>query len=218
MIIDAIVLAGGRSSRLSGRPKSALLYQGATLLDRTVQAAIDAGSRSIVVVGTARPTLAGSAADGGRIVLTREDPPFGGPAAGIGAGMAVLDGAKTEPGTVVLVLACDLPEVGAALAPVLAALPLADGIDGVVLADYAGIHQPLTAAYDRAALASSLESRRRHAPLDGLSMRALIGDLRLRPVQATAGAADDIDTWTDAAKHGMSVPPEFASTNVWEES
>lgn len=218
MIIDAIVLAGGRSSRLSGRPKSALLYQGATLLDRTVQAAIDAGSRSIVVVGTARPTLADGTRSGGRIVLTREDPPFGGPAAGIGAGMSTLDGSGTEPGTIVLVLACDLPEIGIAIAPVLAALPLADGTDGVVLADEAGIHQPLTAAYDRVALADSLESRRRHAPLDGLSMRALVGDLRLSVVRAPAGAADDIDTWTDAAKHGMSVPPEFASTIAREES
>jgi molybdopterin-guanine dinucleotide biosynthesis protein A len=217
VIIDAIVLAGGRSSRLSGRAKSELVYQGATLLDRTVQAAIDAGSRSIVVVGTARPSLV-DAGKPARIVLTREDPPFGGPAAGIGAGMASLDAANTNPGTAVLVLACDLPQIGAALAPVLAALPLTDGVDGVVLADQSGIHQPLTAVYDRVALANSLEARRRHAPLDGLSMRALVDGLRLSAVRAPAGTADDIDTWADAARHGVSVPPEFASTIAREET
>jgi len=40
----------------------------------------------------------------------------------------------------------------------------------------------------------------------------------LRAVRAAAGAADDIDTWVDAAQHGMSVPPEFASTSIREES
>ena len=39
MEFDAIILAGGRSSRLGGVPKSGLIYDGATLLERSLQAA-----------------------------------------------------------------------------------------------------------------------------------------------------------------------------------
>ena len=49
---DAVILAGGRASRLGGIDKTALVAKGSTLLERAVQAA--AGAEKIVVV-SARP-------------------------------------------------------------------------------------------------------------------------------------------------------------------
>ena len=49
MEFDAVILSGGRSSRLGGVPKSGLIYDGATLLERSLQAA--GGAAAAVVVG-----------------------------------------------------------------------------------------------------------------------------------------------------------------------
>lgn len=83
-LFDAIVLAGGRALRL-GTSKPQLVVAGARLLDHVLTATRDA--RATVVVGP--DELASEA-----YVLTREDPPFGGPVAGTAAGLAALpDGA-----------------------------------------------------------------------------------------------------------------------------
>ena len=37
MEFDAVILAGGRSSRLGGVPKAGLVYDGATLLERSLR-------------------------------------------------------------------------------------------------------------------------------------------------------------------------------------
>ena len=49
MLIDALILGGGRSSRLDSIPNARLGYRGRTLLENTV-AAVQA-LRSVVVVG-----------------------------------------------------------------------------------------------------------------------------------------------------------------------
>ncbi|MCW2748049.1 MAG: molybdopterin-guanine dinucleotide biosynthesis protein, partial [Nocardioidaceae bacterium] len=107
---DAIVLAGGRGARMGGVDKSALTRDGVSLLARTCHA-LDAAT-SIVVVGhsTASDVLT-------RVRYALEDPPFGGPAAGIGAGLHALE-ESAEP--LVVVVACDLPYVDRALPRVLA--------------------------------------------------------------------------------------------------
>ena len=193
MLLDAIVLAGGRSSRLSGTPKSALLFGGASLLQRTVGAASIA--RRIVVVGEAAMLeLAGPLPDA--VLVTREDPPFGGPAAGIGAGMAALAGSSDF----TLVLACDMPEVGAAVRELLAAVR--PGSDGAVAIDARQHPQHLVAVYNTARLADALTGR----SLDGLSVRALASSLRLDPVDAPPGSTDDVDTWADAERFGIQAP------------
>jgi molybdopterin-guanine dinucleotide biosynthesis protein A len=201
MVMNAIVLAGGRSSRLAGTPKARLLYRGTTLLDLAVKAATDAGARRVVVVG-ATPTGVG-----GRILLTREDPPFGGPVAGIGAGVLALEGATgtepTESGDLTLVLACDLPHVARAVAALTAALPMPAEADGLMLVDGERMGQPLTALYRSAALGRALSACREHGGLDGLSMRALIRSLRLHEVASPAGATDDVDTPEDAKAYGI---------------
>lgn len=108
----AVILAGGLSRRLGGVPKAGLMYEGKTLLARTVDGAAQAiaqttdqlatqpttsggvaGTRArIVVVGPEEKTREWLAdAESGRdVVFVQEDPPFSGPAAGIAAGLAVL--------------------------------------------------------------------------------------------------------------------------------
>ncbi|WP_460750573.1 NTP transferase domain-containing protein, partial [Myceligenerans cantabricum] len=86
---DAIVLAGGRASRLDGAAKPALVSDGVPLLHLALDAA--GGARRTAVVGPddlAAPIAAHPTAH--RTVLTREDPPFGGPAAAIAAALKTL--------------------------------------------------------------------------------------------------------------------------------
>lgn len=87
-LFDAVVLAGGRSTRLDGRAKADLALDGARLVDRAVGAAVAAGARRTVVVGPEELEVAGA-------IATRERPPFGGPVAAIAAGLAALAAAET---------------------------------------------------------------------------------------------------------------------------
>jgi len=214
MLLDAIVLAGGRSSRLSGEPKAQLLWHGATLLQHTVAAALQAGARLVVVVGPDAPDVQVLDAQGrdARIRFTREDPPFGGPAAAIGAGVRALDELQAPAADVVLVLACDMPEIARAVSALAESLPLA-GSDGVLLIDSSGMRQPLAAAYGRQALADAVTGLRASGTLDGASMRALISRLDLRELTDTAGSTRDVDTWADAAGFGIVTPEHSPSTD-----
>ena len=78
--VDLVVLAGGRGERLGGADKAALLVDGRTLLERVLD--VDLGGRVVVVGDTPVP-------DG--VHRTLEDPPGGGPVAGIAAGLDLLD-------------------------------------------------------------------------------------------------------------------------------
>jgi molybdopterin-guanine dinucleotide biosynthesis protein A len=204
MLLDAIVLAGGRSSRLSGVPKAQLLWHGATLLQNTVDAALLGGARRVVVVGPDAPV------PDARILFTREDPPFGGPAAAIGAGIRALDELQTSAADAVLVLACDMPEIARVVTVLVESLPLA-GSHGALLVDSSGMRQPLAAVYGRPALADAVAGLRASGTLDGASMRSLIASLDLRELTDAAGATSDVDTWPDAAAFGIDPPHDAPS-------
>jgi len=139
----------------------------------------------------------------------REDPPFSGPAAGI---VAALDAWRTSGSLdpdLSLVLACDLPLVGAAVPRLMeSSLLLPSDTDGICLADDGGRPQWLTGVYRMAALrtaASALPDRGRDA-----SMRALLADLAIAVVRAPDGSADDIDTWEDLKRHTEGVDDDRA--------
>lgn len=176
---DAIVLAGGRASRLGGAAKPLLEVDGTALLARTVAAARNAGANRIVVVGERM-------LDDPRVEWLREDPPFGGPVAAIVAALPRIEAEWT------LVLACDLPGIDHALA----LLPVRDPReDGTHLTDASGRSQWLTALYRTAALreaAASVPASGRDAPV-----RSLVGALRLSAVHAPEAATRDVDTWED---------------------
>jgi len=199
VLLDAIVLAGGRSSRLSGTPKSGLVLDGATLLERTVLAASDA--RHVAVVGDPG-ALPPASLLSPRLLLTRETPEYAGPAAGIAAGMAVLDALAPSPSDGVLVLACDMPSVATAVVALLAATSVES--PGAIAVDAEGHPQFLTAVYPTRALADALAA---HADaLEGLPVRALLASMTLLEVRVPRGSTDDVDTWEDAARLGVVAP------------
>ncbi|MEZ0446463.1 molybdenum cofactor guanylyltransferase [Cellulomonas sp. ICMP 17802] len=178
---DAVVLAGGRGRRLGGARKPEVVVGGRALLDHALAAVADADR--VVVVGPgdlARPGVA----------TVLEDPPDGGPVAGLAAGLAFLgsDG-------LVAVLACDVPRAGAALPALLAAA--ADDVDGARLVSADGRPQHLVAVYRAASLARSLAAL---PAVRGASMRELLAGLRLVDVPDTGDAAADADTWADVER------------------
>ena len=191
MIFDAIVLAGGRASRLDGASKAELVVGGRSLLSLALDAA--AGSRDIVVVGTPPAVPSG-------VLVTRESPAFAGPAAAIAAGLEALSANPSA--DFVLVLACDVPQSAAAVRTLLARPT--DGPHGVIAVDSEGRRQPLLGVYRTEALACAV--RERGSDIQNLSVRALLSPLDLADVPVPPGSTDDIDTWTDAAGFGISPP------------
>ncbi|WP_241681180.1 molybdenum cofactor guanylyltransferase [Pseudactinotalea terrae] len=180
--LAAVVLAGGRSTRLGGQDKAALLLDGARLVDRVVAAAQAAGAREVVVVGPA------SLVPG--VPVVQEEPPFGGPVAGVAAGLAALGGGSTA----VLVLACDLADPSAAVGALTAAWDGGAEEAGVHLLDEDGRPQWLTGIYRLDSLESALTALGDPA---GQSARRLLSALPVRGVEGPASAAADIDTWED---------------------
>ena len=193
MDFDAIILVGGRSSRLGGSPKPALVSGGATLLERSLAAA--AGARHIVVVG---PEMADLPAG---VLTCREDPPFAGPAAAIAAGLGALRGAG--PAEMVLVLACDMPRVGDAVRALREALPGAAA--GVMASSADGRLQPLAGFYGTAVLERAVQDAAARNALVHGSVFALLANLDVQTVAVPAGSTDDVDTWEDAAALGVAV-------------
>ncbi|HYH35051.1 MAG TPA: NTP transferase domain-containing protein [Nocardioides sp.] len=176
MDVAAVILAGGTAARLDGADKASLEYGGSTFLERALSAARAAGE--VVVVGDAVPTTRPA-------TFVREDPPLGGPVAGIVAGRSAL---AHEPDTVV-VLAVDMPFVS--VDTVARLLEAAAGRDGAVLCDADG-RPRLVAALSLAALDAA-------APADphGASVRALLAPLDLARVAAVGEEARGVDTWRD---------------------
>lgn len=171
-----MILAGGTAVRLDGADKASLEYAGSTFLERALAATAAAGE--VVVVGDAVPTSR-------PVTFVREDPPLGGPVAGLLAGRGAL---AREP-DVLLVLAVDMPFASSATMGRL--LAAAAGRDGAVLCDAEGRAQ-LVLALSAAALDAA-------APVDphGASVRALLAPLDLARVPAEGEEARGIDTWRD---------------------
>lgn len=192
---DAIVLAGGRGSRLGGVNKPEVRLAGRRLLDIALAAV--AGARRVVVVGDVEVPAG--------VLLTREDPPFGGPVAGVDAGFAALSGSGDAPGSPgsldghapwTLLLASDLPGAEAAVAALLASGPGA-GHEGVCLLDDDGRLQWLLGCYRTEALARRL-GERGDPPLT--AMWRLLEPLALHGVRADGASVEDLDTPADAER------------------
>lgn len=207
---NAIILAGGRSSRLDGTPKALLQVAGGTLLAAALHAA--AGAAACAVAGP--PSLAGALEKAGHApLLVREDPPFSGPAAALAAAWTALAdwdrAAGRRPPAWTLVLACDMPFISSAVATLLAAARAADseaasdlqGVDESLLAvDGTGREQPLAALYRTAHLGAAVHQGDRPAGLENLSMRRLLAKVQWRGVAVPAHSTADIDTWADARR------------------
>ncbi|EYR63295.1 molybdopterin-guanine dinucleotide biosynthesis protein MobA [Actinotalea ferrariae CF5-4] len=173
---DAIVLAGGRGERLGGFGKAHIPVAGRPLLEHALDAV--AAARAVVVV--APP---GTAPEGVR--STFEDPPLGGPVAGIAAGLAELPADDDVP---VVVLACDVPGAAPAVPLLLEALRADAGADGATVVDAEGRRQTLVAVYRGAALRAAVRRLDTEGGVDGVSVRRLVVDLRTIGVADPAGS------------------------------
>jgi len=183
----AILLAGGRATRVDGAAKPLFDVGGRTLLQRAVDAA--AGCAPLTVAADAVPGVGG-------VTWVREEPPFGGPAAAVVAVLTAWAAGTAELPEWTFVLACDAPGVEAAVARLRRDLPLLPAdVDGLCLADASSRPQWLTGVYRTAALrrgAAALVDAGR-----GASMRALLDELAIAVVTAPVSETADVDTWED---------------------
>lgn len=182
----AVVLTGGTGRRLGGVAKATLRHAGDPLLEHALAACSDAVET--VVVGpphrTSRP-----------VTWTREDPPGGGPGAGLLAGVDAL----TSGPAWVLVLAVDMPLVTTAtVRRLLAAASPETHVpgqhadrQGAVLVDEAGRLQ-LCAVIERTALAAA-----RPGDPSGVPVHRLLAGLDLAEVPSEHDEALDLDTPAD---------------------
>lgn len=182
-MIAALVLGGGRATRLGGTDKAAIVVDGRPLVEH-VYAALDGA----VVIAVGPDSLA---RPGVRVV--REDPPFGGPVAALAAGLAALAPSVDE----VLVLACDLPRADGIVAQ-LSAATFPDDADAVLLRDAGGRTQWLAGRYRVAALRRAVAAVAR---VDGAAMRQVAASLRIVAVDDDREASIDLDTWPEVESY-----------------
>ena len=174
-----VILAGGTAARMDGVDKASIELGGRTLLAYAVDAFLDADE--VVVVGPAgvrtdRP-----------VTTVFEDPPRGGPVAGLLTGVDAL--LRTP--LLVGVLAVDMPRVTPATMRRLR--EAAAGRDGAFLVDADGRRQ----------LAGVLDAARLHdvrpdlEGQHGMALHRLLAPLDLAEVAATGDEAVDVDSWAD---------------------
>ncbi|GAA4414226.1 hypothetical protein GCM10023168_37690 [Fodinibacter luteus] len=174
--VTVVVLAGGRSVRF-GSDKLAAPLAGTTVLDHLLAAL--PGSWRVVAVGEPRAT-------GREVAWTREDPPGGGPLAGVAAGVAVV---RTG---LVAVVAGDMPYAAPALVALAATLDAAPpGIHAAVGTDDEGVANPLLAVYRAAAVRDALPH-----PAHGRPAKTLLA-LAHVAVPVPGAASRDVDTPRD---------------------
>lgn len=199
--LAAVVLAGGRGTRIGGRDKAELRLGGERLVDRAAAAVRAVGADPVVVVGPERAAVPGCA-------IVREDPPFAGPLAALEAALVVLEGVADD--AWLLLLSCDLVRPDA----VVARLALHDGApmdaDAVVLRDPEGRAQWLAAGYRLGALRTAL------APLAGRTanapLRRVFESVAVGFVDVDAAVVVDVDTPEDLERAERSVRRESPET------
>jgi len=175
---SAIVLAGGRGTRLGGTEKAGVEVGGRTLLAWALDAVTEA--REVVVVGDPAPTER-------PVTFTRESPRFGGPAAGLLTG---LDALRDVP-AYVAVVAVDMPRLTAGTLRRLT--DAASGRDGSVLVGPDGRRQ--LALVVGSARLQEIRPDREHQR--DLALWRLLSPLDLVEVASLGDEHRDVDSWTD---------------------
>jgi molybdopterin-guanine dinucleotide biosynthesis protein A len=185
---DAVVLTGGASRRMEGRAKPALQVGGRSLLARVVSALV--GAERVIAVGPPMDTV-------GVDEWAREDPPGGGPAAALAAGVALVDA------PFVAIIAGDLPFL---TPPAVTQLrDRADPVTVAVAVDDQGRDQYLLAVWPTIVLRQALAGA---GARPGTSLRAVYAGASLRRV-ALNGTPPP---WWDC-----DTPAQLAQARVWDQ-
>ncbi|MFJ3958506.1 NTP transferase domain-containing protein [Arthrobacter sp. NPDC090010] len=177
----AIILAGGRATRLGGTDKASVEVHGKALVDHVLTAVERCAP--LLVVGPSGLRRPG-------VTVVREDPPFGGPVAAVAAGLARLARAEAVPEEIWL-LSCDLPRA-VGLVGLLEHETLAADCDAVLPVDDDGRVQWLAGRYRVTALQAALAGL---PTVDGAAFRQLAQRLRIRTVPDPQRLSLDLDTW-----------------------
>nr|WP_314141823.1 NTP transferase domain-containing protein [uncultured Rhodococcus sp.] len=203
-ICDAIVLAGGRGSRMADPEhptapqevdKPAMTVGGRRMVDIAVDAV--SSCRRTVLVG---PTRTGVPE---HVVQTRESPAGGGPVAALAAGLRSLDDTADSDGTadLVVVVASDLPFLDATAVESLMGSISHSQTDAVFARDSAGRTQFLLGIWRQSALRSALAQL---DSVEGAPMRTVLPPDHL--VIAVSGV-EDCDTPADLLAARLAARP-----------
>ena len=200
--VDVVVLAGGTGRRLGGAVKPDVVARGARLLDHVLAGLERLRDRGlpfghVCVVAPAEVDLPTG------VLRALEDPPLGGPVAGIAAGLESLDQCGPTAGLIGL-LTCDAPSSWRALPGLMEALHQSEpGADGVCALD--GDHvQYLLGLYHRRALATAAAPD--GVPLRDTAVRRSLGRLRVTAIPVPHGVVRDLDTWAEVRAWDTDAP------------
>jgi molybdopterin-guanine dinucleotide biosynthesis protein A len=177
---SALIVTGGTSNRF-GSDKSEAIFNKKALIDFLISSI--PASIAVVIVGPDRDEFPST------IQVIKEDPPGGGPVAGIATGLPLI---KTE---YVAVLATDMP-YSAAVVPILLQA-LSNDVEAVLAIDGEGFRQPFSGLYRVSSLLKVLGTKE---TLMGRSMRSVLVELKVKEVSLNADDSHlllDIDTRQD---------------------
>lgn len=177
-----LLLTGGTGRRLGGVDKATVDLGATTPLQRVLETL--PADVPVIVVGDAIATDRA-------VTFLREDPPGGGPAAAIAAGLAAVD---TD---LVGILAVDMPWAVPIITSAVTALDRDSAAEAVVPVGPDGRRQPLCSAWRTGALRRTIALL---GSMDGRPVRDLLGRVHVRDVSVTAPEdLADIDTPEDLA-------------------
>lgn len=190
---EAIVLAGGKSSRF-GADKAFARLEGQTLLGRTVSSLANLGFTRIAIAAPPEKVAVVGAETGVSLLAAPEDPPGGGPVAGIFAGLVALDQARAdgndEDAAQVAVLACDHPGAATVLSALLKHAEKLPPCDGVCASEDGERPQWLLAIYRL----DFLRARQRElGDGRGVAAKNLFAPAKLLPVRMNKTQVADVD-------------------------
>lgn len=199
--VMAIVLAGGASSRFGG-DKLLVDHRGRPLLHHAILAVAEAADRIVVVIAPDAADPAPPPSLAPRITIARDTAAYGGPLAGLAAGLAAVSPpVRDHPPRIVLVVGGDMPGlVPAVLRLLVDRLEAEPGLAAMTLDASPPAPLPLVVrpAPVRAAITACLAGRRRslRSLLEAVPSSALPA-ADWRALDPSAATLRDIDTPAD---------------------
>ena len=192
-VADVIVLAGGTGRRLDGVSKPDVVARGLRLLDH-VLAGLERLREQGLALGRVCVVAPAEVALPGDVLRALEDPPLGGPVAGIAAGLELLGRSDPVAG-LTGILTCDAPLSWRALPSLYRALAKAGPeLDGACARD-GDRTQYLLGLYRRRALTAAVTPD--GMPLRDTAVRRALGALHVTAIPTPHDVVRDLDTWAE---------------------